>query len=244
MTEIFYQLYGPLDDDLDPETLTGLAGLVVDAHRVTPDQCQCLPVPVVALNCRAGTEEVWDVEQDPLRVVDGGLDECARLRDAKNDLKWLPRLEVFKPDVVYRMSAYPGEGFKFYAPDTAAIRGYRVKDGDLALHHALQRARELGFERIWLHACDAARRGDGLDLELLAQARRWFDDGLWFSGGATDPNHLRNLAREGGVPGLVIDANLLTKFGIAELVDALTPPPPPEVPIHFERRRGGDSMAD
>jgi hypothetical protein len=183
----------------------------------------------------------WRNENGPLRIVDGGLEQCARLRDAQPEHQWLPRLVAYKPDVVYRMSDYPGEGFRFYAPDTAAIRGYRVDDVDRPVAEALEHACALGFDRLWLHARDAARRGDGLDLDLLDRARRHFGDGLWLSGGATEPRHLANLAREGGATGLVIDITLLAKANATALVTALAPPPPPEAPIHFQPPRREDT---
>ena len=41
---------------------------------------------------------------------------------------------------------------------------------DARKERSLERARELGFNRLWLHAKHAAESGDGLDLELLARA--------------------------------------------------------------------------
>ena len=43
MTELFLQLSDAVPDDLDPQNLTGLAGLVVDGNCFTPGQCRPLP---------------------------------------------------------------------------------------------------------------------------------------------------------------------------------------------------------
>lgn len=238
MTGLFVQLNEPLATDVDPQQLTGSAGLVVDGRCVRPGHCQHLAAPVVALTGGAGALAEWCDEGDPLRVVDGDLEACARLRDAQPEFAWLPRLVAYRPEVVYRMSDYLGEGFRFYAPDTAAIRGYRVDDGDRSLAQTLVHARSLGFDQLWLHARDAARRGDGLDLDLLEQARRHFGDGVWLSGGATSPQHLANLAREGGTGSVVVGLRLLAEANAETLTRSLLPPPPPEQPIHFNLPRG------
>jgi hypothetical protein len=236
MTELFLNLDRPPDslmaDDLDLPSLAGLAGLVVDATRIAPAHCLPLPSPVAALYGAApGPCTDWDHEAAPLRVVDQGLDACVRLRDAYPTLQWLPRLTAYRAEVSYRMSNYRGEGFSFYTPDPGTIQDYRVTDGDQALTVVLQRARALGFDRLWLHARDAAQLGNGLDLDLLECARCDFPQGLWISGGATELRHLENLTREGGVAGLVIGTQWLRRADIATLTQALTPPRPPEVPI-------------
>ena len=238
MTELYMALNGKIPDGLEQEHLAGLAGLVVEGTCIHPDQCAPLPAPVVALT-GGGPEELigWCDDPGPRRVVDGGLDECARLRDAWPALSLLPRLVVYKPEVVYRLSDYPGDGFKFYAPDTAAIRGYCVTDGDQPLGCALERAKALGFDTLWLHERDAAEARRGLDLDLLERARRDFGDGLWLSGGASEVRHLRNLAREGGAAAVVIGPAFLEGASVADLTAALAPPPPLEVSIRFAPRK-------
>lgn len=238
MTELYVALSGKIPDGLEPERLAGLAGLVVEGTCIHPEESAPLPAPVVALT-GGGSEELtgWCDDPGPRRVVDRGLDECARLRDAWPALSVMPRLVVYKPEVVYRLSDYPGDGFKFYAPDTAAIRGYCVTDGDQPLGRALERAKALGFDTLWLHARDAAEAQRGLDLDLLERARRDFGEGLWVSGGAGEVRHLRNLAREGGVAAVVIGPALLEGASVADLTVALAPPAAPEVPIRFAPRK-------
>lgn len=237
MTELYLHLDRPLADDLDPASLAGLAGLVVDIGCFTPAQCRCLPAPVAAL-CGAvpGPCADWDAQTTPWRVVDQGLDACVRLRDAHPTWQWLPRLTVYRTEVSYQMSNYRNEGFSFYTPCPTTIQDYRVTDGDHPVTVALQRARALGFDRLWLHARDAAHQGKGLDLDLLERARGDFPDGLWISGGATETRHLENLAREGGTNGLVIGIDLLARADCSALIQALTPPRPPEVPVQFAPR--------
>lgn len=241
MTELFVQLDQPPADEAQVQRLDGTAGLVINGHRMRPCDCHVLPGPVSAL---LGGEDVlaeWSEEPSPVRIVDGDLETCARLRDERPEFTWLPRLIAYKPEVVYRMSDYPGEGFRFYAPDTSAIRGYRVDDGDRTLQEALIQAKSFGFSELWLHARDAAREQNGLDLDLLDRARQHFGDGIWLSGGASKPQHMVNLVREGGAKVLVVDAGLLASIGMAALTAALAPPPPPEQPIHFNLPRGPDS---
>ena len=242
MTELYLQLT-QARDGLDPGQLTGLAGLVVDGSSLTPGQCSPLGAPVAALTGTSAGLAGWCGEAAPLRVVELGLEECARRRDERPELEWLPRLVAYRPDVVYRMAEYHGEGFKFYAPDTATLRGYCVTDGDGALGKCLQRARVLGFDRLWLHARHAAEAGDGLDLELLERARCHFDGDLWVSGGATAVRHLTNLARAGGAAAVVIDDGLLERVGAEALAAALAPPRAPETPIHFRPPLQRDSGA-
>jgi len=245
MTEMFLEIKHALPDDYNPERLAGLSGLVVDGTRVRPEECAPLEVPVTALTGADGDDlAAWCGATEPMRVVDGGLDTCARLRDATPELLWMPRLTAYRPEVRYRMSTSHGEaGFKFYAPDTAALRGYRVSDGDQSLQAALERTRKLGFDRLWLHARHAADQKRGLDLDLLERARRVYKNGLWFSGGATSVDHLKNLARAGGVGTLVVGPELVEKLRGDELLDALAPPAPREEPIHFQPRKRGECAA-
>lgn len=245
MTELFLELVRPLPDDLSPESLVGVSGLVVDGSRVRPEECGSLQTAVMALTGADGEGvAAWCETTEPVRVIDGGLDACARLRDTSPELSWMPRLTVYRPEVRYRMTTSHGAaGFKFYAPDTGALRGYRVSDGDLSLQAALNRARELGFDRLWLHARHAAEQGRGLDLDLLERARRVYEDGLWFSGGAAKAAHLENLARAGGVDAVVVGSDLLAGPEGQRLADALAPPAPPEQPIHFRPRGDGGCAA-
>ena len=223
MTELLLKLDSGLAADLDPVKLIGLAGVVVDGISLTPRQCSDFPVPIAALTGGSAILGEWREHQDILRIVDAGLDACARMRDEMPEQKWMPRLLVSKAETIFRMTDTPGEGFRFYAPDTSAIRGYRVTDGDRPLTAALQRARELGFISIWLHGGDAAGRGDGLELDLVHQGQRDFGDGLWISGGATQPRHLENLVREGETSAVVIDATLFDQAGTDVLTAALEP---------------------
>lgn len=232
MTELYLHLNRPLPEGLDPQRLAGLAGLVVEGGCLSPREAGALPAPVAALCApSADVQADWDADAALACVVDAGLDTCAALRDAHPERAWLPRLTVYPQDVSYRMANYSGEGFKFFTPDAATIQGYRVTDGDRLLIPTLRRARDLGFERIWLHAREAERRGQGLDLDLLERARAEYPEGLWLSGGATEARHLENLTREGGADGVVIGFDLLQAVGVEALLAALAPPRPPEVSV-------------
>lgn len=195
---------------------------------------------VVLRNLSPGTEEAW---RDREGVIWSGddLQTVARSRDEWKDLVWVPRLTVDKAQVGYHFHrAFPGEGFSVYQPDTAAVGGYRI--GGRELREVLKQAADLGFDRLWLHGRDADLAGRGLDLNLLERAQRWFDGDLWLSGGASEPGHLANLAREGGAAAVIVPDTLVAKESVEPLRTALAPPPPPEVPIHFAGR-GGDGNA-
>lgn len=224
MTELYLHLNRPLPEGLDPQRLAGLAGLVVESDCLSAREVSSWPAPVAALcGLISGAHDDWDADTAPACMVDAGLDACAALRDAQPDRDWLPRLTVYPEEVSYRMANYSGEGFKFFTPNAATIHGYRVTDGDRLLIPTLRRARDLGFERLWLHAREAERRGTGLDLDLLERARAEYPEGLWLSGGATESRHLENLAREGGSAGVVIGLDLLGAVGVEALLAALAP---------------------
>lgn len=232
MTELYVHLTAPLPEGLDPQRLAGVAGLVVEAGGLSALDVGTWPAPIVALcDLTSGRQDDGDEDRTTACVVDAGLDACAALRDAHPERAWLPRLTVYPQEVSYRMANYSGEGFKFFTPNTETIHGYRVTDGDRLLIPTLRRARDLGFERIWLHARDAERRGRGLDLDLLERARAEYPEGLWLSGGADESRHLENLAREGGADGVVIGLDLLQAVGVEALLAALAPPRPSEVSI-------------
>ncbi len=218
-------------------------GLVVEAANC-PDPRELPSDPAVALLCGDPTScTPWCEREGVTWVGTDGLERTARLRDAWPDQRWLPRLAVYKPVLSFRFSAeFDGEGFKFYRPDTAAIRGYRVTEGDAELRAAQERAKELGFETVWLHALDAELHGFGLDLELLERARGGWHGDLWISGGAAAPQHLANLVREGGAAAVVVSEAVVNRWGGAALRDALEPhaqAQPDAVPLRFAGRETG-----
>lgn len=151
-----------------------------------------------------------------------GLEETARCRDRFPDLAWVPRTGGYRPQVIYEMGdRYPGEGFRVFVPDTAAIRGFNVSDGEQTADAWLARATELGFVTVWLHGFDAAEKGNGLDLELLERARRNYKGGLWLSGGATEPRHLATLRAEGGAQAAIVATTVAAAWSLEELSAAL-----------------------
>ncbi|GAB4344418.1 MAG: hypothetical protein Kow006_00360 [Gammaproteobacteria bacterium] len=222
--------FAPLsgDDADDIVSLTASDGLVIDAERCpAPEMIRSDAPPAVLVCSEPEVYADWQLMQGLTWVGTGGLDEVARLRDRWPDQAWVPRLSVYKPTVSYHFSnEFYGEGFKFYRPDTGAIRGYRVTDGDVALAEALERARALGFKTLWLHAVDAEQASRGLDLDMLERARRDWQDALWISGGATQPQHLHNLVREGGADAVVVTEAVASRCGCESLVASLEPPEP------------------
>ncbi|MFQ5938296.1 MAG: HisA/HisF-related TIM barrel protein, partial [Acidiferrobacterales bacterium] len=162
------------------------------------------------------------------------LEDTLHLRDTWPELAWVPRLAVFKPQVRYRLlDSFPGEGFKMYMPDTAALRGYQVMGSDATLSESSARAATLGFNTLWVHALDADERGKGLDLDLLEHARAQFDGELWLSGGATRERHLANLAIHKGAAAVVIPTALAKQYGCERLLSVLATPPTTGIPLRF-----------
>ena len=146
-------------------------------------------------------------------------------------------LRVFRAQVSYRFSGPAvGEGFSFYMPDTAAIKGWRA-DG-LSLDSTLDRVMALGFDDLWLHSPDAASRCMGLDLDLLEKTGRG-DWDVWLSGGVGGTGHLRNLTRVGGATAVIVDAEVAQACSITSLTEALVvgPPRPEAVPMTFTPRK-------
>ena len=236
---------GP-DDHSGEASLATADGLVINVARCATPEAVNTEAPPTALICSDPERHAaWRSLQGLVWVCAGGLEQAARLRDEWPEQLWLPRLTVYKPSVIYRFSnEFDGEGFKFYRPDTGAIRGYRVTDGDVPLKVALDRAKELAFEKLWLYAADAEILASGLDLEMLERARADWQGELWLSGGAADPRHLANLVREGGVAAVVVPAMVANRCGCATLQAALEPsrpPTPAESPIRFAERNAASS---
>ena len=165
-------------------------------------------------------------ERDVGWVCVEGLDQTARLRDGWPSLRWIPCIETYCPPVRYDFAAAaPGEGFSVYRPDTSTIQQHKVADHEEDLRGWLARAKGAGFRTVWLHSRDAAKRGRGLDLDLLDLSRRLFTGGqIWISGGATDPQHLENLAANGGATAVVLPGAVAERCSCVRLLTALGRP--------------------
>jgi hypothetical protein len=217
--------------------LQGADALVLDPACCGPDRFGAMPVErAILLNGDPERDEPWR-EQCGAWVCDSGIESTARLRDLHPQLHWIPRLSVSRAQISYRFSGpAAGEGFSFYMPDTAAIKGWRVED--TSLEAALDRVTALGFNDLWLHSPEAATRARGLDLDLLDKTRRG-DWNVWLSGGVGDVGHLHNLARVGGASAVVVDAALARICPLSTLAGALVaePPRPEAVPMTFTPRK-------
>ncbi len=238
------QLYVDLRQTPDDEAeeacfdwLQGVDALVLDPARCTPDRFGAMPVErAILLNADPTRDESW---KDPSCdwVGDQGIEATARLRDLHPQLNWIPRLSVSRAQVSYRFSGPAvGEGFSFYMPDPAAIKGWQV--AGVSLETALDRMTALGFDTLWLHSSVAASRCRGLDLDLLDKTGRG-DWAVWLSGGVGDTGHLRNLARVGGATAVIVDAAVAQACAIASMSEALVvePPRPEAVPMTFTPRK-------
>lgn len=215
--------HNPVADE-DVSWMEGADAAVVDQPQCDIQSLSQLPVSGIVLQDAAPAQ--WMELEAHKRcnwVCTTGLQHTAQLRDEWKELQWIPRLTVYLPSLSYRFSGKAmGEGFSFYIPDTSAIRGWRVTDGEQSLRDAVQMAKTLGFDALWLHSLDAAQAGRGLELELLD---RTADSGLkvWMSGGVTQAQHLTNLTRVGGVDSVVVDAALVREAGVEPLCECLTP---------------------
>ena len=235
-----YIQYTPLTEQDDLSWMEGADGLVVEQDQCEFDRLNDLTVPGLVL--RDADPEVWVELQQNKQCVwssTSGLEATASLRDRWKDLHWMPVLSVYRPSLSYRFSGKAeGEGFSFYIPDTSVIRCWRVTDGEQPLIDAVEHARQLGFDSLWLHSLDAAEAGRGLELEMLDRTESSGLD-IWLSGGATESRHLSNLARVGGAAAVVIDHNLAQLSSALELCDCLAPLTEPVIPeVNFSCGQG------
>lgn len=223
-------------DDETPQAcawMQGAAALVLDPVGCTPRRFDAMPVErAILLNGDPARDEPW-CELGCDWVCGRGLEETARLRDRYPQLHWIPHLNVTRARVSYRFSGPAvGEGFSFYMPDTAAIKGWQV--AGMSIEAALNQVRALGFSDLWLYSPVAASRRRGLDLDLLEKTGR--DDlAVWLSGGVGDAAHLRNLASVGGASAVIVEAAVAQACSVASLTEALVvkPPRPEAVPMTF-----------
>ncbi|MCW8907876.1 MAG: hypothetical protein OQL28_11555 [Sedimenticola sp.] len=243
-TKLFVQ-YRREGTDSEPETHAWMAGadaLVMNPCACTPEQFADLPVEMaLLLGGDPERDAGWLKNGHCYWVCTEGLEATARLRERWPDLHWVPQLAVFKPETSYRFSGPAvGEGFSFYMPDTAAIQGWRVSDGDVLLSEAVTRTAELGFDTLWLHSEAAESRGKGLDLEVLDKVRGG-PLSIWLSGGVSELKYLQNLARTGGASAVVVGEDLARESGMERLRQALIPRVPlQQVPIRVGQ---GDASA-
>lgn len=234
-TLLYVEVQPSDNEEQKAEAFAGADGLAIDPGAFGTEELRRLPSPVRVVR----TDDPQDFgawrEQKPLAwASDAGLEHAARLQDAWPELSWVPRLAAFKPAVRYRLSdTFPGEGFRVYMPDTAAIREYQVIGGEATLSESLARAATLGFQTLWLHALDAEKKCSGLDLELLERTRSQFQGSLWLSGGAASERHLANLAAQDGATAVVVPATLATRCSCERLRRALATPPTTGLPLRF-----------
>lgn len=212
------------------------AGLVVPPEKIEPHQIEGSP-SVILETLDPGAYPQWREGVQGIWSSDAPLDSIAKTRDEWPELNFLPRLNVYQPEVGYHFNPTSlGEGFKFYTPDTATIQTYRTIQDDYTLEDQIQRTVKLGFDALWLHATHAEVSGKGLDLDLLERASRLFDGDLWISGGATEERHLKNLSKQGGFAAVVIGEALVFDCGCEPLLTALEPEGPTGVTVSFETR--------
>lgn len=236
--------YGPGQVEEMETCLADADAQVFDPCGCTPEQdAQLLEEEILLLNGDPQRDSRWLGNDRCSWVCTGGLDETLRLQVQWPELNWVPQLTVYRPAVSYRFSGPAiGEGFSFYIPDTSAIKGWRVTDGDVSLTEAITLATKLGFDTLWLHSQEAESRGNGLELEMLEKASGG-PLAIWLSGGVTESQHLRNLVRVGGAAAVVVPAEFAQEIGMQALRQALTSKLPlQEIPVQVvasEMQTGG-----
>ena len=236
--ELILDLHGSERDTSEGyEWTAGADALILDPCRCGVEEFQQMPVDKAVVVAGDPEKNLDWLQTDFCRWVgDGGLDNLARIRDRWPEQEWIPRLTVYRPEVSYRFSGQSlGEGFSFYMPDTSAINGCRVVDGDAPLAEEVTRAVTLGFSTLWLHSGDADSKAMGLDIEMLDKVQGGPLD-IWISGGVASSEHLRNLAKTDGAAAVVVNERLVRETGIDPLLQALAPEVviPEAVPVHFE----------
>lgn len=180
---------------------------------------------LVLLHGSPATSEEWQPERGAYWVVEQGLDAAAKLRQMFPGHRFLPHVQAWRAEVRYGLGEpYQGEGFRVYVPDTAALRGYQVDDGDCLLADWLKRAESMGFDTIMLTGRDIGAAGKGFDFEMLDRAKRVFAGNLIVAGGGVDIRHLETLREEGGCFAAVVPASLVERVGIEPILLALQPP--------------------
>jgi len=169
-----------------------------------------------------GSIEQDMAELDHTRICGLGLAKTARLRDEFPARVWIPRVAVTRLETAYHFpTTHYSEGFRTFQPVFAAQSPYQVCDGDTPIISWLKRAAELGFDNVWLHACQAETAQKGLDLDLREVAVKNWSGNLWLSGGAQTIMHLKYLVKQGGVAALVVPAKLACALGCDKILDAL-----------------------
>ena len=224
-TSLYVEIELPLKSANSLEVVDGADGLIFDPAVAYDDPAIAIASPVTVLRTsHPELYEVWHEREGVSWVCDHGLEATARLQETFPDLSFVPRLDVYKPDVRYQFSpTFHGEGFKVYVPDTGAIKGYRVTEGNitLELEDAIARADHFGFQQLWLNSSNAQDENKGFDLDMLERARYQFKGGLWISGGAAKLQYLENLARCGGAQVAIVTELLLKEHGCEALCNAL-----------------------
>lgn len=147
-------------------------------------------------------------------ACDAGLTEADRLRGLAPSSQWVPVTDVYKVEASYSFAgdAYQG-GFKTYQLNPGSFEERRVRDGGLLLADWVDRAKHLGFERVWIDSSEAQTVGKGFDLIAARRTSRDMDGRLWVSGGGTTLEHVQNLINECAIGSIVVDGQFLADTG-------------------------------
>ena len=166
---------------------------------------------IVSQLCAAQSDEVSF-------VCDAGLTETNRLRALAPNARWIAKTDVYKVEASYSFGNDEYDsGFKTYKLNPATVDERRVSDSNLLLDDWLDRAKHLNIDLVWLESSEAREVGKGFDLIAARRAAKAMNGGVLISGGATNEKHVRNLANECMVSGVVLDKCLIDEAGISAL---------------------------
>ncbi|MGE4280127.1 MAG: HisA/HisF-related TIM barrel protein [Magnetospirillum sp.] len=209
------------------ESWIGGDGVLSDAATSVPEDVA--QSSLTLLRGSPATTPEWAARPGVAWVVEQGLDAAAAMRTMFPGQRLVPHVQASRAALRFGLGErYAGEGFRVYVPDTAALRGYQVDDGDMPLIEWLHKADSLGFDTVWLTGTDIAAEGKGFDLELLDRARRHFTGNVILSGGGVELRHLESLRSEGGCFGVIVPTALLARHGSDTLCSVLNPPVEPD----------------
>ena len=211
----------------------GADGLLALAKDLVLEKAQ--DMPFLLLRGSPATTPAWAGKLNVHWLAEQGLDAAAKFRDLFPEERVLPSAVARKPSSTFSLGQrYSDDGFRYYVPDMATYRTYRIEDGDQYLSDWLERAGSLGFDAVLFEAPGAKAEGKGFDLDLLEKAKRNFSGRILLSGHATEPVCFERLVLEGGCEAVVLDQACALKMGIQKIADLQKPPPEETSPQETE----------
>lgn len=209
-------------ENVAPAASDGFIFSAVQADAAFLHQCGQRGVKATVMVSQGDDQAVFQLcaehMDDVCFVCDAGLTETVRLRALAPDARWVAKTDVYKvaPSYSFGDDDYVS-CFKTYKINPTTLDERRVTDSALLLDDWLDRAKHLNIDAVWLDSSEAREVGKGFDLIAARQAAKVMNGEVWISGGATIEKHVRNLANECMVSGVVLDKSLIDAAGISTL---------------------------